>query len=565
MPLTPSSTSSPARRTLGLALGIGSALVAPAQAQLYNKTIQTTLGPVQGFKYFTNQTALESWFGVSDSNVAAFLGIPFAADTGYENRWRAPQPRAPWNETLVADAFGAPCPSRGVAGYSEDCLNLNVWTSANASSDRLPVIVWNQGSDETSDDAWWMGGGMAQGHDVILVTFNRRDDAFGYLAHPDLNAEALAENGHNSSGVYGILDHLACLQWVQSNIAGFGGDPDRVTIMGQSFGSSQVYHAVNSILFEGLFVGAISQSGIHTPYNPWLAGLATSYVNMSRALEHGINYTTNHNASSIAELRTKPVDELLVGSQDRVDGADIWWVTALSAGYPWIFKPVLDGYVLPEKYIEQALAGPANDVPLITGGTRDENGASPTNNYSVDDINYWQALRFGNLSDEYFRLYPTGNSSATATAAWNNQTVDEGSVSQWLFAQDWVLRSNATSPIWTYYWDHAPPGQDQGAFHQSEIMYALNALYANVDDYPFEADDWYVQSMISAYWANFAKTGDPNTGGASSDDPLPYWAPQDGTTKFVMRLGDGWENITLARSEEVIQFNIDYFAQQVPY
>lgn len=558
-------TSSPARRTLGLALGVGSALVAPAQAQLYDKTIQTTLGPVQGFKYFTNQTALESWFGVSDSNVAAFLGIPFAADTGYENRWKAPQARDPWNETLVADAFGPACPSNMVANYSEDCLSLNIWTSANASSDKLPVIVWNQGSDETSDDAWWMGGGMAQEHDVILVTFNRRDDAFGYLAHPDLNAEALAENGHNSSGVYGILDHLECLKWVQKNIASFGGDPDRVTIMGQSFGSSQVYHAVNSVLFKGLFVGGISQSGIHTPYNPWLAGLATSYVNMSRALEHGVNYTTNHNASSIAELRTKSVEELLVGSQDRVDGTDIWWVTALSAGYPLIFKPVLDGYVLPEKYIEQALSGPANDVPLITGGTRDENGASPTNNFSVDDINYWQGLRFGNLSDEYFKLYPTGNSSATATAAWNNQTVDQGTVSQWMYAQDWVLRSNATSPIWTYYWDHAPPGQDQGAFHQSEIMYALNALYANVDDYPFEEDDWYVQSMISAYWANFAKTSNPNTGGSSSDDPLPYWAPQDGTTKFVMRLGDGWENITLAKSEEVIQFNIDYLMQQVPF
>lgn len=561
------SSSSSSAVAARLALGVlGAALVVPAQAQLYNKTIQTTLGPVQGYKYFTNETELEAYFGVSDSNVAAFLGIPFAADTAYQNRWKPPQPREPWNETLVADAFGAPCPSAGVAGYSEDCLNLNIWTSANSSADALPVIVWNQGSDETSNDAWWMGGGMALQHDVIMVTFNRRDDAFGYLAHPDLNAEALAENGHNSSGVYGVLDHLAALKWVQANIAKFGGDPDRVTIMGQSFGSSQVYHAVNSILFDGLFVGAISESGIHTPYNPWLAGLATSYVNMSRAIEHGVNYTTNHNASSIAELRTKTVEELLVGSQDRVDGTDIWWVTALSAGYPWIFKPVLDGYVLPEKYIEQALAGPANDVPLITGGTRDENGASPTNNFSVDDINYWQALRFGNLSDEYFKLYPTGNSSTTATAAWNNQTVDEGTVSQWLFAQDWVLRSNATSNIWTYYWDHAPPGQDQGAFHQSEIMYALNALYANVDDYPFAADDWYIQSRISAYWANFAKSGDPNVGGSyAGNDSLPYWAPQDGTTKFVMRIGDAWENITLARSEEVIQFTVDYFAQQIPY
>lgn len=558
---------STARRDLGLALALGSALVAPGQAQLFNQTIQTTLGPVQGFEYFTNQTELETYFGVSESTVAAFLGIPFAASTAYQNRWKAPQPRTPWNETFVADAFGAPCPSQGTAGYSEDCLNLNIWTSANSSDDSLPVIVWNQGSDETSNDAWWMGGGMAQQHDVLLVTFNRRDDAFGYLAHPDLNAESLAENGHNASGNYGLLDHLECLKWVQANIASFGGDPDRVSIMGQSFGSSQVYHAVNSALFSGLFVGGISQSGIHTPYNPWVAALATSYVNMSRALEHGVNYTSNHNASSIAELRELSVESLLVGSQDRVGTDDLSWVTALSTNYPLIFKPVLDGYVIPEKYITQALAGPANDVPLITGTVRDENGAGPTNNFSVADLNYWQSVRFANLSAEYFELYPTGNTSDTATAAWNTQTIEEGLVSQWLYAQDWV-QSNATSPIYTYYWDHAPPGQDQGAFHQSEIMYALNALYANTDQYPFVENDFYVQSMISAYWANFARTGNPNLGGAyvnATGATLPYWAPQDGVTKFTMHIGDAWENTTLAKSDEAVQFNVDYFSQQVPF
>lgn len=127
--------------------------------------------------------------------------------------------------------------------------------------------------------------------DVITVTFNRRDDAFGYLAHPELNAESLATNGHNSSGNYGILDQLEVLKWIQRNIAHFGGDPDRVTVAGQSFGSAQVYHALNSPLFNGTFVGAISESGIRYPYDPALAGLATSYVNMSSALKYGINYT----------------------------------------------------------------------------------------------------------------------------------------------------------------------------------------------------------------------------------------------------------------------------------
>lgn len=555
------------RRNLGLALGAASALVAPSHAQLYNQTIQTTYGPVQGFKYFTNTTELETLFGVEDSTVTAFLGIPFAADTAYENRWKAPQPRESWNDTLVADAFGAPCPSQGTAGYSEDCLNLNIWTNANSSSDKLPVIVWNQGSDETSDDAWWYGGGMAQQHDVILVTFNRRDDVFGYLAHPELNAESLAENGHNSSGNYGVLDHLECLKWVQSNIANFGGDPDRVTIMGQSFGSSQVYHAVNSALFSGLFVGAISQSGIHYPYNPWIAGLATSYVNMSRALVHGENYTTNHNCSTVTCLRELPVESILVGSQDRVGADDISWITALDTSYPLIFKPVLDGYVLPLKYIDQLLSGPANDVPLITGGTKDENGVSLTSDYSIDDVNTWQTAKFANLSDEYFALYPTGNSSATATDAWNDQIRDEGVVSQWAYARDWVLHSNATSPIYTYFWDHAPPGQDQGAFHQSEIMYVLNALYANGDMYPFTSDDYYIQSVVSAYWANFAKTGNPNEGGSyqNATAELAYWAPNDGTSQSTFRIGDGFNNRTIADSADKITLTLEYFSQQVPF
>ncbi|KAL2284213.1 hypothetical protein FJTKL_09180 [Diaporthe vaccinii] len=474
-----------ARHNLGLVLG-AAAITARLEAVLYDKVIKTSLGPVQGYQYFTNQTELETYFGVSSSNVANFLGIPFAVSTAYQSRWKAPQPREPWNETLVADTWGAPCPSRGVAGYSEDCLNLNVWTSANSSTDKLPVIAWNQGSDETSDNAWWCGGRMALQHDIIVVTFNRRDDAFGFLAHPNLNAESLAENGHNSSGNWGILDHKAALEWAQSNIANFGGDQDRVTIVGQSFGSSQVYHAVNSALFSLV---------------PFLS-----------------------------------------------------LVTAISAGYPLIFKPVLDDYVLPEKYMDQLRQGPANDVPLITGGNNDENSASPTNSYEASYVDEVCALKWANLSSQYFNLYPTGNTTTSANAAWNLATLDLGTVSQWMYATDRVVRSNATAPMWTCLWDHAPPGQEQGAFHQSEIMYVLNALYANSDTYPFVDDDFYIQSMVSAYWANFVKTCNPNYGdsyGSSSNASLPYWAPNTAETRTMFNIGDSFRNISLAGNDTI--------------
>lgn len=533
-----------------------------AQAQLWDEVIETSYGPVQGYQYF-NQSTLEKFFGISESNVTAFLGVPFAADTGYQNRWKPPQPRERWNQTLKATAFGPACPSNDASNISEDCLSLNIWTNAGTPDAKRPVMVWNQGSDETSDNNWWYGGGMAL-KDVILITFNRRDDAFGYLAHPELNEEGYKATGHNTSGNYGILDQLEVLKWVQKNIAKFGGDPDRVTVAGQSFGSSQVYHAVNSPLFTGYFHGGISESGIRYPYDTLLAGLATSYVNMSTAIDHGVNYTTSHNVSTIAELRTLSMEDLLVGSQDRVGNESIWWVTALSAGYPLIFKPVLDGYVLPEKYIETLINGPANDVPVITGNTKDESGASPQTDYTVAEYEYYCTLKYSNLSSRYFQLYPDHKNQTIADRAWNAAARDTSLIGSWAYATDWYKA--ASSSFYTYYWTHAPPGQDMGAFHQSEIMYALNALYANADTYPFTAKDYEIQEKMSSYWANFAKTLDPNQGGSySGKGVLPQWNPNSANgTQVVMELGNYFGNVPIAKPQQV-KLIMDYFHHQLPY
>jgi carboxylesterase 2 len=467
-------SSTVARGFVSLALS-----AALAHAQLWDKVIKTSYGPVQGFQYF-NKSTLETYFGLSESNVTAYLGVPFAADTGYQNRWKPPQPRQPWNEILNATTFGPACPSSSDTYISEDCLSLNIWTNAGSADAKLPVMVWNQGSDETSDNTWWYGGGMAL-KDVILITFNRRDDAFGYLAHPEINSEGFERTGHNTSGNYGILDQLEVLKWVQKNVAHFGGDPDRVTVAGQSFGSSQVYHAVNSPLFTGYFHGGISESGIRYPYDTLLAGLACSYVNMSSALNNGVNYTTFHNVSTIAELRTLSMEDLLIGSQDRVTNETFWWVTALSTMYPLVFKPVLDDYVIPSKYIDSLLNGPANDVPVITGNTKDESGAALSTDYTVDQYEYYTSLKYGNLSAQYLQLYPDNDNQSTADLAWNAAARDTSLIGSWAYATEWY--KSAESPFYTYYWTHAPPGQDMGAFHQSEIMYALNALYANADHF----------------------------------------------------------------------------------
>ncbi|KAF3019790.1 hypothetical protein E8E14_012053 [Neopestalotiopsis sp. 37M] len=532
---------------------------APVEAQLYNSIVQTTLGPVQGFKYFNDSNITETYFNLSDSTVTAFLGIPFAADTGYQNRWKPAQPREPWNTTFAATSFGPACPTLYAEDYSEDCLSVNIWTNANSSSDKLPVLVWNQGSDETSDTTWWYGGGMAL-ENVVMVTFNRRDDVLGYLALPELNAEGLELTGHNTSGNYGVLDELEVLKWVQNNIVNFGGDPDRVTIAGQSFGSAQVYHAVNSPLFEGYFHGAISQSGIRYPYDTLLAGLATQYVPMEKALSFGLNYTASHNVSTVAELRNLSLSDILIGSADR--DTSIWNITALSCGNPLIFKPALDGYVIPMKYIDQMKAGPANDVPLITGNTKDESGAATNTNYTVDQYTEYCTEKYGNLSSRYFGLYPVDDNATLGDMAWNAAARDTSLVSSWAYANGWI--ESAESPFYTYYWDHAPPGQTQGAFHQSEIMYALNALYANGDQYPFTEEDFAIAKKMTAYWTNFIKTGNPNGNSNSTSGDLDHWYPNDGSSNYVMHLGDGWGNHTLAKDEQV-SFIMDYFGQQVPY
>ncbi|KAJ5948860.1 carboxylesterase [Penicillium verhagenii] len=472
------------------ALALGAAV---AEAQLWDKVIQTSLEPLE-----------------------------------------APQPRESWNETYDAISWGHPCPSNGVDNISEDCLNLNVWTNAGTADAKHPVILWNQGSDETSNDAWWYGGGMAL-KDVILITFNRRDDVFGYLSHADLNAEGLAATGHNTSGNYGVLDQLEVLKWIQKNIANFGGDPDRVTVAGQSFGSSQVYHAVNSPLFKGYFHGGISESGIRWPRDPMLAGLATSYNNMSAALFHGTNYTTFHNASTIAEMREKSMEDLLIGSQDRVNSTWIWWVTALSADYPLIFKPVLDDYVLPEKYIDSLKNGPANDVPVITGNAKDESGAALSTDYTLEEYKSYCTLKYGDLAKRYFELYPATTNQTLADHAWNAA------------ARDMSV--------------------NQGAFHQSEIMYALNALYANADTYPFTAIDYEIQEQMSSYWANFAKTLNPNMGGSyQGSGKLAEWTPNTANgTKVVMELGNYFGNVPIARGQKYVDFIMDYFSQQFAY
>ncbi|KAE9034862.1 hypothetical protein PR003_g8142 [Phytophthora rubi] len=345
-------------------LGLCSARV--TSADLGNSTIvTTTYGQLQG---------------VEDSDVAGvtvFKGIPFAASTAGEARWTAPQPPASWDGVKVADTFGM--------------------TSADSVDDALPVYVWIYGGrfiGGAGSLPLYDGAGLAA-KGLVVVTLNYRMGALGFLATPELQSES----PNNSTGNYGLLDQILALKWVQENVAAFGGDPTKVTIGGQSAGSSSVYHLVDSPLAAGLFRGAIAESGIRFPYDPLIWALATSYRTLQHALDGGATYMADHNVSTAAELRNLSIFSILDGNNDN----DEYGATADTdaSSEPPLFRPALDGYVMTQTYWEVLETGPANDVALITGNNADESGAATTTNVTVAEYVAAATTKYGDLVDEY--------------------------------------------------------------------------------------------------------------------------------------------------------------------
>jgi para-nitrobenzyl esterase len=321
-------------------LAPGLAVVAPAQAMksLPAPTVQTTGGPVTG---------------VVTDTISAFLGIPYAAAPVGDLRWKPPQPRAPWTAPLDATTFGAVCPQ--ITSTDEDCLFLNVYVPTKAlqarGRRRHPVMVWMHGG------AYFLGAGsqfdpteMVTTGDVIVVTINYRLGALGFVAHPALSAES----PYGGSGNYGTMDQQFALQWVQSNISAFGGNPKRVTIFGESAGGNSVFAHLVSPTAKGLFQRAISQSGTSEQRLPTLANAEATGQTFASAV--GCPDQT-------AEcLRAAPV-ATLVAQQGLIGRADLIGIAA---------TPNIDGHILPQS-IDTALSnGEFNQVPVINGTNRHE-------------------------------------------------------------------------------------------------------------------------------------------------------------------------------------------------
>ena len=426
------------------------------------------------------------------SGVQAYKGIPFAAPPVGPLRWKEPQPAADWTGVRKADQFGNVCvqpsqPNRvpnnvtvdlpDSPDTSEDCLYLNVWTSAQNASARLPVMVWIFGG------AYTEGGGSSPHNDgaalagkgAVLVTFNYRLGPFGFFSHPELTSES----GRNASGNQALMDSIAALRWVQRNIAAFGGDPDNVTIFGESAGAAMVGGLVGSPVAKGLFHRAISQSGA------WMGlgmGPMTPRAQVERAAAGGAGRGGRGGRGrggdagapeapppplpSLAELRARSTEEIV----KTVRGAGM----------------IVDGWIVPEDLSLTFADGRQNAVDVIAGSNKDEH-TSLGGNPAFRDTMAWA-----------MRLFAERQTAIGKRAYW-------------------------------YYFTHEPPVEpgvkDLKATHAAEIVYVFNNLGAPrvIPDLSSpklalaSPRDRAVAEMMSSYWVNFARTGNPNGNG------LPGW------------------------------------------
>lgn len=453
--------------------------------------------------------------GVQQGPISVFKGIPYAAPPVGERRWRAPEPAPAWQDVRKADAFSPICPQVGAypedaprEPMSEDCLTLNVWTPAASPTAKLPVMVWIYGGglvNGSGSTPLYAGDRLAQ-RGVVVVTFNYRLGAFGFLAHPELNKESK----HGGSGNYGFLDQIAALQWVQRNIANFGGDPNQVTVFGQSSGAMSVSMLIASPMAKGLFRRAIAQSG--GVFEP--VALDPMFT-PEGAAQAGERFATRAGAKTLADLRRLSMDQLL----------NVRF-------YPQFN---IDGYALPKAPYDAYASAAHNNVDVLLGTNADEGTYFLTNTkVTVANFNDVLGQAFPGWLVSFVGASPgqTDAEAHASAAAFNGDMRFRWNM--WAWAK--LAAANGRNRAFFYRFSRTPP------LRQGELYFGLGATHGIEMPYVFdhlgqqkvawEDKDRELAALIPSYWTNFAKTGDPNHEG------LPRWPDVRAIPGQVMNIGD---------------------------
>ncbi len=434
--------------------------------------------------------------GTADADLTVYKGIPFAAPPVGDLRWRDPQPVQTWEGVRKADRYSPACvPSMGgpaPSGISEDCLYLNIWTPAKSASERAPVLVWIYGGGFNMGATSYPvhNGEKLARHGVVLVSISYRVGLLGFFAHPELSAES----SHHVSGNYGLLDMIAGLQWIQRNIAAFGGDPKRVTIFGESAGGIAVSMLCASPLAHGLFHGAISESGgSFGPFSETPVPGENMRV-LADAEASGADFAKLAGAPSLRDLRARTPENLLEAAKRQ-------------RGMAW---PIVDGWVIPDDQYRLYEAGQFNDTPILVGYNSDE-GLSFSPGHTPEEYIAGVKKRYGPFADRLLEAYPTASDSVPKTArdlardsAFGWQT--------WAWAR--LQTEHGKGKVYYYCFDQHPdypagsPEAGHGSPHGVDVPYVFQQL--DEIHRPVTADDQRISDAMAAYWTNFAKYGDPN-------------------------------------------------------
>ena len=471
----------------------------------------------------------------ADPRVTAFKGIPFAAPAAGENRWRAPQPVKPWEGVRNCFEFG-PIAMQEIPGgkpddiytrewhvdgsvpMNEDCLQLNIWTNAKSADDKLPVLIWIYGGGLMVGypSEMEMDGERIARRGVILVSINYRVNVFGFLAHPELTTEA-----PDAPTNFGHLDQQAGIRWVKRNIAAFGGDPDNITIFGQSAGGGSCEIQLCSPQNKGLFRRAIlhSSGGLLPP----------------SSLSHCLEEAERQGERLFQALGVKTLEEAR-----RVDAQILWDIAVASGAFEW--GTVIGDPFLPDTPANIIGRGEENDAELVIGNTGDEFVFSPRVD-SEEALEAYARRKFPGCADEYLAIARKGAKSLDDMK--KNATYNNFEMGNMLW-----LDLNARSPKHTMYFyrfDPLIPGwDDPGAFHSSDLWFVFESLAKCWR--PFTGKHYDLARKMCNYWTNFARSGDPN-GDDADGMPMEKWEPYTADNRKVMFFGDRPELQAVEQSE----------------